>query len=96
MVTIYHLIVKQPQLFFPANSLNKLGAATAWLDLHLLSVEILQIIFQWEEQATEARKTQDPEETPKDDTTWLTPLNFRENMVSYLVRLTKGTSDQPS
>jgi hypothetical protein len=106
MITIYHLIVKQPQLFFPvrslfvphiANSLNKLGVtATAGLDLRLLSVEILQVIFQWEEQATQARRAQDTGEIPKDDSTWLTPLNFRENMVSYLVRLTTGTSDQPS
>lgn len=106
MITIYHLIVKQPQLFFPvrslfvphiANSLNKLGVtATSGLDLRLLSVEILQVIFQWEEQATQTRKVQDTGDTPKDDSIWLTPLNFRENMVSYLVRLTTGTSDQPS
>jgi len=106
MITIYHLIVKLPHLFFPvrslfvphiSNSLNKLGVtATAGLDLRLLSVEILQVIFQWEEQATQTRKVQDTGDTPKEDSIWLTPLNFRENMVSYLVRLTTGTSDQPS
>ena len=30
----------------------------------------------------QARKAQDPEETPKDDSVWLTPLNFQENMAT--------------
>lgn len=61
MITIYHLIIKQPGLFFPirslfmpyiANSLNKPGmSGSATLDSCLPSVDILQVIFNWEEQA---------------------------------------------
>ena len=100
MLTIYHLIVKQPQLFFPvrslfiphiANSLNKLGmTASSNLESRLLSIDILQVIFTWEERATHASVT-----TPvTDDSTYLTPLALRENMVSYLVRLTTIPYDQ--
>lgn len=106
MMTIYHLIVKQPRLFFPvrslfvphiANSLNKLGmTASAGLESRLLSIEILQIIFDWEQQATETLKEGQDANDQNDDSKWLTPLNLRENMVSYLVRLTTGTHDQPS
>ncbi|KAF8974524.1 hypothetical protein BDZ97DRAFT_2053099 [Flammula alnicola] len=105
MITIYHLIVKQPQLFFPvrslfvphiANSLNKLGInGSAALDSRLLSVDILHVIFDWEEQAMQTtRKPSD--EQPHDDSAWLTPLGLRENMVSYLVRLSTVTHDQPA
>jgi transformation/transcription domain-associated protein len=105
MVTIYHLIVKQPQLFFPvrslfvphiANSLNKLGMTpSSSLDSRLLSIDILQVIFDWEEQATQTVKRNSPlAQRPQDDSTWLTPLGLRENMVSYLVRLSTVTHDQ--
>ncbi|KAF9009027.1 hypothetical protein BDQ17DRAFT_1422200 [Cyathus striatus] len=94
-VSIYQLIVKQPTLFFPVrslfiphitNSLNKLGmSATSTADTRLLTVELLQIIFNWEEQASQlCRNSTDP---IKSEGVWLTPLGFRENMVSYLVRL---------
>ncbi len=106
MMTIYHLIVKQPRLFFPvrslfvphiANSLNKLGmTASAGLESRLLSIDILQIIFDWEEQAAESLREIQVANEQNDDSRWLTPLNLRENMVSYLVRLTTGTHDQPS
>ena len=106
MMTIYHLVVKQPRLFFPvrslfvphiANSLNKLGmTASAGLESRLLSIDVLQIIFEWEEQAAESSKEIQVANEQNDDSRWLTPLNLRENMVSYLVRLTTGTHDQPS
>ncbi|KAF8165306.1 hypothetical protein B0H34DRAFT_232712 [Crassisporium funariophilum] len=107
MITIYHLIVKQPQLFFPvrslfvphiANSLNKLGmTASSSLESRLLSIDILQVIFTWEEQATQTLKREVlTHEQTADDSTWLTPLGLRENMVSYLVRLTTVTHDQPA
>lgn len=105
MITIYHLIVKQPDLFFPvrryfvphvANSLNKLSVTgSGGLDLRLLSVEILQVIFNWEEQASLASREQKSSDHLNVDS-WLTPLNLRENMVSHLVRLTTGTQDQSS
>ncbi|KAG6837441.1 hypothetical protein H0H93_009535 [Arthromyces matolae] len=92
-IMIYHLIVKQPDLFYPvrslfiphmANSITKLGmSTTATHESRLLSIDLLQVIFNWEEQATQtaqsAASTTDP--------IWLTPLGYRENMVSYLVRL---------
>jgi transformation/transcription domain-associated protein len=107
MITIYHLIVKQPQLFFPvrslfvphiANSLNKLGmTASAALDSRLLSIDILHVIFNWEQQATQNLKQQLPsDEQHQDDSTWLTPLGLRENMLSYLVRLSTVIHDQPA
>ena len=105
MLTIYHLIVKQPQLFFPvrslfiphiANSLNKLGmSASSNLESRLLSIDILQVLFAWEERATQAVKRDASATTPvTDDSTYLTPLALRENMVSYLVRLTTIPYDQ--
>lgn len=107
MVTIYHLIVKQPDLFFPvrslfvphiANSLNKLGmTGSAALDSRLLSVDILQVIFNWEEQAMRnVKRGLSTDEHRHDDSMWLTPLGLRENMVSYLVRLSTVTHDQPA
>ncbi|KAG6831589.1 hypothetical protein H0H92_009062 [Tricholoma furcatifolium] len=103
-ITIYSLIVKQPDLFYPvrslfiphmANSITKLGmSATATHESRLLSIDLLQVIFKWEEQATEAAQsmpsTVDPNKT---DLVWLTPLSYRENMVSYLVRLSCGSHE---
>lgn len=99
MLTIYHLIAKQPELFFPvrslfiphiANSLNKLGmTASSNLESRMLSIDILQVLFTWEERATQAVKRDASATTPvADDSKYLTPLALRENMVSYLVRLT--------
>ena len=99
MLTIYHLIAKQPELFFPvrslfiphiANSLNKLGmTASSNLESRMLSIDILQVLFTWEERATQAVKQDASATTPvADDSIYLTPLALRENMVSYLVRLT--------
>lgn len=97
-ITIYHLIVKQPDLFYPvrslfiphmANSITKLGmSTTATHESRLLSVDLLQVIFSWEEQATQAtQSTASPTDQNRTDLLWLTPLGYRENMVSYLVRL---------
>ncbi|KNZ81468.1 Transcription-associated protein 1 [Termitomyces sp. J132] len=97
-ITIYHLIVKQPDLFYPvrslfiphmANSITKLGmSTTATHDSRLLSVDLLQVIFNWEEQATQAaQSTASTTDPSRNDLVWLTPLGYRENMVSYLVRL---------
>lgn len=99
MLTIYHLIAKQPELFFPvrslfiphiANSLNKLGmTASSNMESRMLSIDILQVLFKWEERATQAVKRDASAATPvADDSKYLTPLALRENMVSYLVRLT--------
>jgi len=108
MMTIYHLIARQPQIFFPvrslfvphiANHLNKLGMLpSSAMDTRLLSIDLLQVIFNWEEQASQVTKA-DPNvmqtNQPHDDSTWSTPLILRENMVSYLVRLATVPHDQP-
>ncbi|KAF9057606.1 hypothetical protein BJ165DRAFT_1520972 [Panaeolus papilionaceus] len=104
MITIYHLMVKQPHIFFPvrslfvphiANSLNKLGMAPSVnMESRLLSIEILQTIFKWEEQANQNLKKGSAQIHASDDSTWVTPLGLRENMVSYLVRLATVPHDQ--
>lgn len=99
LIGIYQLIVKQPQLFFPVralfvphmvNSLNKLGlSSAATSESRLLTIEVLQTIFTWEQQATQSSAGNvDP---PKSE--WRTPIGFRENMVSYLVRLATSQQD---
>ncbi|PFH52762.1 hypothetical protein AMATHDRAFT_1809 [Amanita thiersii Skay4041] len=99
IIAIYHLIVKQPQLFYPVrslfiphmtNALSKLGLAnSSSTETRLLTLDILQVIFSWEEQAIQANAATEVESV------WLTPLGFRENMVSYLVRLATIPHDQP-
>lgn len=89
LITICHLIVKQPTLFYPVrghfvtqmvNSLTKLGMTpSSTPETRMLSIDILYVMFKWEEQATQAVQNGTP--------TWVTPLVYRENMVSYLVRL---------
>ncbi|RDB22695.1 Transcription-associated protein 1 [Hypsizygus marmoreus] len=93
-IAVYQLVVKQPDLFFPvrflfiphmANSLNRIGmSTTSTPDSRLLSVDLLQVIFNWEEKATQALRSSTHSSS---ESVWLTPLGFRENMVSYLVRL---------
>lgn len=90
-ITIYQLILKQSALFFPVRSmfvphmtvtLNKLGMTqTSTPETRSLSLELLQLIYDWEKQAQEMNKA-----NPQANV-WLTPLVFRESMVSYLVRL---------
>ncbi|KAF7355349.1 hypothetical protein MSAN_01451500 [Mycena sanguinolenta] len=92
-LTIFHLIVKHSTLFYPVrglfvshmvNSLNKLGMSTSsTADSRLLSIEILNVIFKWEEQTTQALTNG----TASGTNAWSTPLTYRENLVSYLVRL---------
>lgn len=98
MIAIYHLIIKQPQLFYPvrslfvphmANSLSKLGmSASSTAEMRSLSIDVLQVIFDWEEQATRAAQNN------KSEAVWLTPIGLRENMISYLVRLATFPHDQ--
>ena len=88
MIAIYHLIIKQPQLFYPvrslfvphmANSLTKLGmSGSSTPEMRSLSIEILQVIFDWEVNTSQG---------DQNETAWVTPIALRENMISYLVRL---------
>ena len=94
IIGIYHLIVKQPQLFYPVrslfiphmtNTLTKIGMSnSSSTETRLLTIDILQMIFTWEEQAKEAKTAS---KNGDGDSVWQTPLPFKENMVSYLVRL---------
>jgi transformation/transcription domain-associated protein len=91
---IYQLIVRQPDLFYPCrdlfmphmvNSLGKLGLQpTATPESRSLSLDVLSLIFGWEQKAINSGEPQ----------IWVTPLAFRETMVSYLVRLATAMSDQ--
>jgi transformation/transcription domain-associated protein len=104
LIAIYQLIVKQPQLFYPvrslfiphmANSLNKLGmSSTSTFESRMLSIDTLQVIFTWEEQATRSLRLASTTESANPEGVWLTPLPFRENMVSYLVRLATTHHEQ--
>jgi transformation/transcription domain-associated protein len=99
-LTIYHLIVKHSALFYPVralfvshmvNSLNKLGmSSSSTPDSRLLTIEILNVIFKWEEQTAQTLAA-GPVSGPA---SWTTPLTYRENLVSYLVRL--ATSVDPT
>ncbi|KAF7352758.1 hypothetical protein MVEN_01242100 [Mycena venus] len=99
-LTIYHLIVKHSALFYPVrglfvthmvNSLNKLGLSTSSTpDSRVLSIEILNVILKWEEQNTQTLAAG----APNGNNPWTTPLTYRENLVSYLVRL--ATTVDPS
>ncbi|KAJ3722891.1 FAT domain-containing protein [Lentinula raphanica] len=98
-LAVYHLMIKQPTLYYPVrrlfitymvNSLNKLGLmSTSNYETRLLSIDILQVIFDWEQQALQERENPDAKDI------WLTPLGYRENMVSYLVRLSTIINDPP-
>jgi transformation/transcription domain-associated protein len=105
ILIIYQLIVRQPQLFYPVralfiphmvNSLTKLGLSGASSsETRLLSIDILQIIFNWEQKCTsEEQETSGPGDTSRDGPSWVTPIGFRETMVSYLVRLGTVPHDQ--
>jgi transformation/transcription domain-associated protein len=99
IIIIYQLIVRQSQLFFPVralfiphmvNSLQKLGlSGSASGESRVLSIDILQVIFDWEKAASQVSDQMSStfEEGNKLVTAWTTPLGFRETMVSYLVRL---------
>ena len=108
LITIYHLIVKQAQLFFPVralfiphmvNSLTKLGlTSSSTAESRLLSIDILQVIFSWEQQATLGNQSFSATtgDATKAEMIWVTPVGFRENMVSYLVRLATVPHDPPA
>lgn len=101
IIIIYQLIVRQAQLFFPVrglfiphmvNSLQKLGlSGSASSESRVLSIDILQVIFDWEQSASELSgetpTALDNGEASKPANAWTTPLGFRETVVSYLVRL---------
>lgn len=101
---IYHLIVKQPDLFFPVRSLfiphmtstlNRLGlSASSVPESRSVSVEVLATVFKWEERAAQETKRAAEEGKPiPKELRWRTPLALRETMVGYLMRLATITHE---
>ncbi|KAF5340030.1 hypothetical protein D9611_012443 [Ephemerocybe angulata] len=101
---IYHLIVKQPDLFFPVRSLfiphmtstlNRLGlSASSVPESRSVSVEVLATVFKWEERAAQETKRAADEGKPiPKELRWRTPLALRETMVGYLMRLATITHE---
>ncbi|KAG2042802.1 hypothetical protein BDR03DRAFT_1058663 [Suillus americanus] len=94
IIMIYQLLVRQPHLFYPVralfiphmvNSLSKLGlSGTASGESRILSIDISQVIFDWEQKSQDSGTHA---ELSRASTTWVTPLPFRESIVSFLVRL---------
>jgi transformation/transcription domain-associated protein len=105
ILIIYQLITRQRELFYPVravfiphmvNSLVKLGlSGTATNESRLLSIEVVQVIFDWEQKSLSTEddmQVDEPQRAPS--VPWITPIAFRESMVSYLVRLATALLDQ--
>lgn len=102
---IYQLMARQSGLFYPVRSLfiphivshvNRFGLGlTATLESRLLSIELLQLIFDWEQKATAEKDEMQVDDQPA-SSVWITPLPFRESMVSYLMRLATTVHDTQS
>lgn len=103
IMIIYGLISRQSKLFYPVralfiphivNSLQKLGlASAASAESRLLSVDVLTVVFEWEQTANQHRSDSDGGEEAKAANAWTTPVAFRETMVSYLVKLATSPID---
>lgn len=99
LLVIYQLIIRHPTLFYSyrdlfvphmVSSLPKLGLqSTATLDSRSLSLDLLDLIMDWEQQAKQMLSL-DRSQT----SLWTLPLNHRETIVSFLVRLVV-TSNEP-
>ena len=91
IIIIYQLINRQPDIFYPSralfiphmvNSLSKLGLhRSATHKTRLLSLDILSVVFHWEQKASKSEIDQKA------------CLGLRKTMLSYLVRLATGAQD---
>ncbi|KAF7789373.1 hypothetical protein EIP86_000317 [Pleurotus ostreatoroseus] len=102
---IYSLMVKHPSLFFPVralfiphvvSNLAKLGISGPsgpTPESRILSLDILQVIFDWEQKAIANNAGQANDSTPGPN--WITPLHLRESMISYLLRLASSVTETP-
>lgn len=99
---IYQLMARQTDLFYPVralfvphvvNNMLKLGLSpTASIESRLLSIEVLNVIYEWEQRANSEMQVEDKNgEMP-----WTTPLPFRESIISYLIRLATTMTDKQS
>ncbi|KAF8592382.1 hypothetical protein K439DRAFT_1323691 [Ramaria rubella] len=94
------------ELFVPhmVSSLSKLGLQpSATWETRTLSLDLLDLIMAWERQAKQAltpdatiasRREDSPQVEKLQSSPWALPLNHRETIVSYLVRLVV-TSNEP-
>ncbi|KAI0268276.1 hypothetical protein BC834DRAFT_968481 [Gloeopeniophorella convolvens] len=106
IMTVYHLIVRQPELFYPVralfvphivNSLAKLGLhSTVSGESRSLSIDITQTIYDWEQRSSKERAASGGSGAVPGPSTWVTPLPLRESVVSYLVRLITTAFDAQS
>ncbi|TFK56003.1 FAT-domain-containing protein [Heliocybe sulcata] len=99
VMIVYQVIVRQPPLFYPfralfvphmVNCLTRLGLSImAHHESRLLSIDILQVIFDWDQKTLSSGVADDTTVSADNRASagWVTPLPFRETMVSYLVRL---------
>lgn len=104
IMTVYHLIVRQPDLFYPVralfvphivNTLARLGLhSSVSSESRSLSIDITQTIYDWEQRATKERGSSVP--STGGIPIWVTPLQLRESVVSYLVRLITTAVDAQS
>ncbi|KAH9943440.1 atypical/PIKK/TRRAP protein kinase [Epithele typhae] len=103
---VYYLIVAQPALFYSVralfvphivNHLPKLGLVQSTnIESKLLSIEIIQVVFDWEQKGLPAPPNGAPAPTTTTTDGWTTPLSLRESMVSYLIRLATTPQDPQS
>ena len=101
IIMIYQLLVRQPHIFYPVralfiphmvNSLTKLGlSGTASAESRILSIDISQVIFDWEQKSSGSEHQSTTSRIP----VWITPLAFRETIVSFVVRLATAPLDPP-
>lgn len=100
IIIVYQLIVRQSELFYPVralfiphmvNSLSKLGLhGAASNEARMLTVDMMRTIFEWEQKAFAEQGSGGPPPA------WVTPLGFRESIVSYTVRLATSAHDATS
>ncbi|KAL5487751.1 TRA1 [Sanghuangporus weigelae] len=93
VIMIYQLIARQPDLFYPfrslfiphiINSLQRLGfQMNTNNEGRILALDILEVIYKWEKKAVDLG----------DESGWVTPLVFREGVISYLTRAACGPQD---
>ena len=98
MIIIYQLIIRHADLFYPhralfiphiINSLHKLGPGlNPNAEGLIISLDILDVMRKWEDKMRQIKEgTLMDEDGPSDETPeWVTPLHFREAVISFLTR----------
>lgn len=102
---IYNLMLRHSALFYPVRTLfiphivnyvAKLGLVpAATIESRIMTIDILQVIYDWEMKAVDAG-TKEKMAVEGKDVNWPTPLPFRESIISYLMRLATTALDAQS